>query len=185
MPIQGRTLREAAQRFCDHVNSVLSRTVTETRLVVFEVPPRIHVTFRQAGLPVEAILQTDFGPIRFSFFQVCESVRTPGGLHELRTIAYRYSLAPGYETEPLVRWEYVKTPPADALWCRHHLQGPVEVQIDGYELSLNALHVPTGYVPFEEILRFCIVDLGVHPLSADWDRVLRESYDLFKTEFTR
>ncbi len=129
MPIQGRTLREAAQRFCDHVNFVLTRTVTETRLVVFEVPPRIQVTFRQAGQPVEARLQTRFGPLRFSFFQVCESVETSGGLHELRTLSYRYALTPETETEPLLRWEYVKLPPAGAMWCRHHLQGPVELSI--------------------------------------------------------
>ncbi len=185
MPIQGRTLREAAQRFCDHVNSVLTHTVTETRLVVVEVPPRIHVTFRQAGQPIEAMLQTHLGPRRLSFFQVCESVRTPDGLHELRTISYRYTLTPGNETEPMLRWEYVKTPPDDALWCRHHLQGPVDLLIQQRSVSLNYIHLPTGYVPFEEILRFCIVDLGVDPLSGGWDQVLRESYDRFKTEFTR
>lgn len=184
MPIQGLTLREAAQRFCDHVNHVLTRTVTKTRLVVFEVPPRIQVTFRQAGQPIEARLQTRFGPIRFSFFQVCESLKTPRGIHELRTIAYRYTLTPGEETEPLLRWEYVKTPQADALWCRHHLQGPIEFQINGYTVPLNALHMPTGYVPFEEVLRFCIVDLEVPPLSEDWDRVLRDSYERFRTDFT-
>jgi hypothetical protein len=185
MPIQGQTLREAAQRFCDHVNYVLTRTVTETRLVVFDVPPRIQVTFRQGGQPIEARLQTRFGPMRFYFGQVCESVRTPDGIHELRTIAYRYTLTSENDTEPLLRWEYVKFPPADALWCRHHLQGPVRLQIQEHSLSLNDLHLPTGYVPFEEVLRFCIVDLGVSPLASDWDRVLRESYDLFKTEFTR
>ncbi len=185
MPIQGWTLREAAQRFCDHVNYVLTRTVTETRLVVFEVPPRIHVTFRQSGHPIEATLQTRFGLMRFSFFQVCESTKTPDGLHELQTISYRYALTPGGETEPLLRWEYVKTPPADALWCRHHLQGLIELQIHEYTVPLNALHLPTGYVPFEEVLRFCIVDLGVPPLSEDWDAVLRDSYERFKTEFTR
>lgn len=185
MPIQGWTLREAAQRFCDHVNYVLTRTVTETRLVVFEVPPRIQVTFRQAGQPIEARLQTRFGPMRLYLGQVCESVRTPDGMHELRTIGYRYTLTPGDKTEPLLRWEYLKIPPAGALWCRHHLQGPVELQIHEHSVSLNDLHLPTGYVPFEEVLRYCIVDLGVPPLSEDWDAVLRDSYERFKTEFTR
>ncbi|MBI2455099.1 MAG: hypothetical protein HYV46_03055 [candidate division NC10 bacterium] len=106
-------------------------------------------------------------------------------MHELRTIDYRYTLTPGDKTEPLLRWEYLKTPPAGALWCRHHLQGPVELQIHEHSVSLNDLHLPTGYVPFEEVLRFCIVDLGVPPLSEDWDAVLRDSYERFKTEFTR
>jgi hypothetical protein len=57
--------------------------------------------------------------------------------------------------------------------------------IHGHTVSLNDLHLPTGYVPFEEVLRFCIADLGVSPFAEDWDSVLQESYDLFKTEFTR
>ena len=185
MPIQGRSLRDAGQRFCDHVNSVLTRTVTETRLVVFEVPPRIQVTFRQAGQPIEARLQTLFGALKLYFGQICESVITPDGLHTLRTIAYKYTLTPEGSQEPVLRWEYLKSPPIGAEWCRHHLQGPVELQIHGHTVSLNAMHMPTGYVAFEEVLRFCIVDLGVAPLSGDWDEVLRDSYNLFKTEFTQ
>jgi endoglycosylceramidase len=46
------------------------------------------------------------------------------------------------------------------------------------------LHLPTGFVALEDVLRFCIVDLGVNPLSDGWHDVLEESYRLFKTEFT-
>jgi hypothetical protein len=49
---------------------------------------------------------------------------------------------------------------------------------------MNNLHLPTGFVALEEVLRFCIVDLGVNPLSDEWNGVLEESYRLFKTEFT-
>jgi hypothetical protein len=61
----------------------------------------------------------------------------------------------------------------------------VNLPLLGPAVSLNDLHLPTGYVAFEEVLRFCIVDLGVHPLSDGWDGVLRESYEQFKTEFTQ
>jgi hypothetical protein len=33
------------------------------------------------------------------------------------------------------------------------------------KISLNDVHVLTGFVTVEEVLRFCIVDLGVPPLS--------------------
>jgi hypothetical protein len=36
----------------------------------------------------------------------------------------------------------------------------------------------------EEIVRFCIVDLNVKPLTAKWDEVLFASYQRFKAEFT-
>jgi len=38
-------------------------------------------------------------------------------------------------------------------------------------------------VTIEDILRFCIVDLGVEPLSANWHEILQESYELFREEF--
>jgi hypothetical protein len=100
-------------------------------------------------------------------------------------VEYRYALSHPGAREPLVRWEYVRAPPAGNLWCRHHLQGPLALVIQGHRVRLKDLHLPTGYVPFEDVLRFCIVDLGVRALSEDWDRVLRESYDQFKTEFTQ
>ena len=86
--------------------------------------------------------------------------------------------------ESFLRWEYVRTPVPEGLWCRHHLQGPLPLEFPRDTVSLNDLHLPTGYVPFEDVLRFCIVDLGVRPLSEDWDRILRESYARFQTEFT-
>ena len=183
MPIRGRTLREAAQACCDHVNRVLCTTVTETRLVLVAVrgAPLVQLAFRQTGRPTEALLQTRFGPMRLYMGQTCGSARGPDGLHELRTVEYRYTLTPEGSGEPLLRWEYVGAPAPEDRWCRHHLQGPVELRVPGHAVSLNDLHLPTGYVPFEEILSFCIVDLGVSPLSDDWDRTLRESYTRFKS----
>ena len=40
-----------------------------------------------------------------------------------------------------------------------------------------------GNDPFEEILRFCIVDLGIRPLNQGWDKILTESYTNFKADF--
>lgn len=187
MPIQGRTLHEAAQTFCDHINGVLSKTITQTRVVAFGVrgSPRIEVTLRQAGQPIKARLNTRFGPIGFYIGQVCESVLTPNRQHELRTVKYTYTLTPEGVEEPLLRWEYVRSPGPEDLWCRHHLQGPIEFRINRYAAILNDMHLPTGYVPFEEVLRFCTVDLEVSPLSDDWDQTLKDSYERFKAEFTQ
>jgi hypothetical protein len=35
----------------------------------------------------------------------------------------------------------------------------------------------------EEVLRFCIVDLGVPPISRRWHEILEESYQRFKDDF--
>ena len=185
MAITGRSLRDAAQHFCDHANGVLTRTVTQTRLVVVGFAPRVQVVFRQGGRPIAARLRTRFGLMGLFLGQVCESERRADGLHELRTVEYRYYLTQEGAEQPLLRWEHVRTPEAGALWCRHHLQGPVNLPLPGPAVSLNDLHLPTGYVAFEEVLRFCIVDLGVRALSDAWDEILRESYDQFKTDLTQ
>lgn len=92
-----------------------------------------------------------------------------------------YTLTVDDEVEPLFRWEFGRQMPE--LYCRHHLQGAVPLQIGRHTVSLNDLHLPTGYVRVEEILRFCVADLGVRPRSEEWDRVLRDSYDRLKSEF--
>ena len=185
MSIRGRTLREAAQTFCDHANRVLNRTVTRARLVVIDVPPRVQVAFRQAGRPFKARLQTRFGRMGLYLGQVCDFVLGQDGLLMLRTIEYKYTLTLAGDDEPLLRWEYVKHPPPGAEWCRHHLQGPVDLEIHDPPVPLDDLHLPTGYVTFEEVLRFCIVDLGVPPLHDEWDAILVDSYRKFRAEFVQ
>ncbi|MBI3454809.1 MAG: hypothetical protein HY002_03335 [Candidatus Rokubacteria bacterium] len=189
MPIEAGTLEATARIFCDHLNHVVNRTVSQTRLVWFHVEgqPLGEITFRQTGAPTRARLRTRFGPMWLSLGQLCGSIVQPGGLHRLYTAKYKYTITRDGTEEPLLRWEYVRRYPSpDDRWCRHHLQGNVRLGLyDGAtELTLDALHVPTGFTTVEEVLRFCITDLGVNPLSADWDRILTESYERFKTDFT-
>lgn len=105
------------------------------------------------------------------------------GRHRLRTVSYRYTLTPEGAREPLLRWEYEKVPGGGGRYCRHHRQGGVPLQFGRAEVPLNELHLPTGFVTIEEILRFCIVDLGVRYLSEDWHEILTNSYERFKTDF--
>lgn len=132
--------------------------------------------------PAEVPLQTRFGVAHLSIAQTCLTEREPDGEHRLRTIRYRYALRPEGDSEPQLRWEYVREFSEDNP-CRHHLQGPVSVPFGRRELNLNDLHLPTGYTTIEDVIRFCIVDLGVSPLSSGWHEVLEESYRLFKTKF--
>jgi len=57
------------------------------------------------------------------------------------------------------------------------------LQIGRETVALNDLHLPTGFVTVEEVLRFCIVDLAVKPLSDEWDATLMDSYEKFKGDF--
>lgn len=191
MPIEGRTLWEACHNFCDYLNRVLATTVKETRLVPIgpRNATRLQVAFRGGGgrLPA-ALLRTRFGPMALYIGQLCETIQLGDARQRLVTVEYRYTLTPGdldeaAQHEPLLRWEYVREPEGGGRWCRHHLQGAVQLEVGREAVSLNDLHLPTGYVTIEEVLRFCIVDLGVDPQSARWHEILEESYERFKTGF--
>lgn len=186
MPIIGTSLGDAARRFQDHLNDLLTRTITQTRIVVFTPKGSsvAQVGFRQAGGPIAASLGTNFGELDLSVLQICDSEEQPDGLHRLRTAAYTYTLTPQGSDEPAIRWEYLRTrPDPEARWARHHVQGPFLIGLQMGGVSANALHIPTGFVTVEEVIRFCIADLGVNPLSNEWNERLEESYTLFKTDF--
>ncbi len=145
----------------------------------------MNIAFVQGGRPTTARLQTRFGPVRLFVGQVCGSVLSTEGRHRLRILKYAYRLTAEGADEPTLRWEY-DSDPADprARWCRRHLQGPAPLRFGrGGETFMNDLHVPTGWLPIEEVIRFCIVDLGVRPLSPGWHRVLEESYRLSLEQF--
>ncbi len=192
MPFQGRSLPDAVSRFAEHINGLLARTITQSRLVVNGTarggrftPTVLYLAFRRGGQTRSAPLRTRFGPMGLFLGWAFDSVTTESGIHQLRTMAYAYHLTPAAATQPILRWEYVREPPdSDARWCRHHLQGPVPLRFDqGAEASLNDLHLPTGWVPIEEIVRFCIVDLGVRPLSPGRHQTLIESLQVSGEQF--
>jgi hypothetical protein len=130
---------------------------------------RAEIGFRQGGLVSAASLQTRYGPMELFLGQTCDGIEGQRERVRLRTIAYKYSIAPAGANDPLFRWEFVRSPSSNSFWCRHHRQGPVDVNIGGRTVNLNDWHLPTGWVPIEEIIRFCIVDLGVSPLDSSVD----------------
>ena len=54
----------------------------------------------------------------------------------------------------------------------------------GVEPALATAHIPTGRVPFEDIVRMLIDDLGVRPLRDDWRDVLAQTRATFEQERT-
>ena len=174
------------------MNHVLCRTITEARFFgpyqeggSGDVTGRMELAFRpRRGYPEAVPLRTRFGWMQLYLGQRCEtSLRE--GMHQVATVEYQYKLfAPDDSGDALLRWEYVKRwPREDARWCRHHLQGPLRLSL-GDGVGLNELHLPTGYVVIEDVIRFCINDLEVEPLSAEWHTVLEESYERFRSEST-
>ncbi len=102
-----------------------------------------------------------------------ESARSPVAID---TVRYRYSLAIDRDVDALLRWDgHHGRRSVEHLYCSHHLQGTLAIELPRAAARLNDIHVPTGHVLVQDILRFLIADLGVRPLHHDWDRVLQES----------
>jgi hypothetical protein len=179
MAFEGRSLRAASQTLKDHLNDLLFHTITQKPLITAISEPSLNafLSFRDHGHSSAAHLRTRFGPMDLFLRHVCDAVMATDNRNRLRTISYQYNLTPLGAAEPLLRWEYVRDPPDTAArLCRNHLQGPVTLDLGrGRTALLNDMHLPTGWVAIAEVLRFCIVDLGVRPLSTDWDERLRDS----------
>jgi len=48
------------------------------------------------------------------------------------------------------------------------------------DFSPTKLHIPTGWVTIENVIRFLITDLGIPPLIETWEEELRESEEQFR-----
>jgi hypothetical protein len=184
MPIEGKSLEAVSRKFCDNLNRLLAKTISQQRLVALTLPGRgVNIAFRQSGIADTAKLKTHFGEMELFIGLLCGAAQIKRNRFRPFVSEYRYTLTPKGSADPLCRWEYVRKWPRDTdRWCRHHVQGDIPVSIGGQTISLNDLHLPTGYVTLEEIIRFCLVDLGVKPLSPDWHAILEKSYRQFKLE---
>lgn len=49
---------------------------------------------------------------------------------------------------------------------------PVPIGRAGDEAPLASMHVPTGFVPLADVVRFLIDEFGIIPLRDDWHTVL-------------
>jgi hypothetical protein len=190
LPVVGRTPEQAAANHRDAFNALLHATVTRAPLVMVKVArsggvsPDYLFEFRQGVEPSSVPLRTRFGTVGLFVGQRCAVVEEKRR-HRLYTLAYRYTLTPAGAAEPLLRWEYVRTPVSGSKACRHHLQGTPTLALGKHSVTLNALHLPTGFVTLEEVLRFCVVDLKVKPLARDWSERLEASYRSFTADEER
>jgi hypothetical protein len=98
------------------------------------------------------------------------------GPWKVSTVEYIYEVADESD-EPIARfhWHSVSAQPGDEVrWPHVHVHG------DRAALTLHKLHLPTGRVSIESVVRFLIDDFDVVPVRANWDAILREREEAFK-----
>jgi hypothetical protein len=52
---------------------------------------------------------------------------------------------------------------------------PIELGRNRAPLSLADMHIPTGFVTLEDVVRILITEFGITPRRDDWDALLREN----------
>jgi hypothetical protein len=175
----GSSPDEIFRRFKDHLSTLLNKTVAQAPLSLFVVKPRVFLGFRQNERPVCVKVGRGY---HLFIGQTLEAVQE-GKQFRLRTLAYAYRIAegPSFDDRCLFRWEYNAREYKESLAPRHHVHLPVTLSCFGTR-NLNAakLHIPTGWITVEEIIRFLIHELGVKSQSKKWDALLCDSEQKFK-----
>jgi hypothetical protein len=105
---------------------------------------------------------------------------------KLRTLTYSYHVLENADRDSrwIIRWEYVSHYRRRDEHPRHHVHIDTVVKTPAGEMDLNKLHLSTGWVTIEEVIRYLIAEMGVKPKIKDWDEELLKSEERFK-EWTR
>ncbi len=106
--------------------------------------------------------------------------RTPNDALEAYTSTIQESLGFIYSLETVERREvliYQWSPEGTGRTTRPHLHVGrrllrESIEVGDRSVRLPKLHVPTGRVAIEDVVRFAIAELGVTPRRVDWKEVL-------------
>lgn len=184
--LTGRDPKEAFDKFREHLARLLNQTVTDARLSLLHVrdEDRAQLSFRQGLTPIAAPVATDL----FLYVgQTLRAARQSDKTWLLRTVSYRYRVqgTPDISDDDCLRWEYVAREIRDTGHCRHHLHLQGEYTLGPRRtIALERVHLPTGWVTVEEIIRFLVTELEVRPKDRNWDDLLQQSESLFR-QWTR
>jgi hypothetical protein len=188
MPIIERRPQRAFDEFESHIEGLVRAVLPLPAGVRLGLTTRGEfgvLEFVRGGIGTSVELATHVGPLWFSINQELVAVREQKRRYRLRTrrYGYRLSRSAGSRAEAILRWEYDSATDDDAQ-CRHHSHAASAISLGQETLNLDRLHIPTGWVLIEHVLRFLFHDLGVVPRDAGWPDRLRASETRFHEEFT-
>jgi hypothetical protein len=106
----------------------------------------------------------------------------------LKTLQYRYWVqGDGSEHSDswFFRFEYTSPTIKVMPNPRHHLHLPCTLRCGEGDLELRQIHIPTGWVTVEELIRFLVHEIGVRCKARTWDRILLDSEEKFREWTTR
>jgi hypothetical protein len=182
VPLPARTSREAFRALQGHVNGMLNKVLTRYRLEFFvRTAAQDQATlafFDRRRVAVAVSLPPSLWYLHLGLELKAVPEEKGYGLQMLK-YAYRIQRTPSLQDEAEVRFEYVSRElDPSARWCRHHVQFHRDYQNVRDSFSPNELHIPTGWVTIENVIRFLITDMRVPPLIEQWEEELEKSEEL-------
>jgi hypothetical protein len=178
--LQGTSPEEVFTKFKDHLNDLLHHTVSKASLVQIVSRSRAFLEFRLGQSSTAVLVGKGY---HLFLSQALEAEKIKVGHYKLRTLAYAYRIGggPNREDSWLIRWEYKASDDAFRFYHpRHHCHLPTELAFGRRRLNLDRLHIASGWVTIEEVIRFLIHELEVKPQRHDWDARLRASEEQFR-----
>lgn len=188
MPLIDRNPRRVFDEFEEHLTRVVRETLpmpagVRLTLVTKHESDSAILQFMRGNAATAIDLDTNVGRLWLSINQELKAVREQKRRFRLRTLKYGYRLSESLDGAALLRWEYDSST-ADEAHCRHHSHARGAIPVGGQALNLDRLHIPTGWVLIEHVIRFLLRDLEVAPRTADWAARLRASETRFHEQFT-
>ena len=185
--LSGSNPAKIIKEFRQHIATLLNSTVTDAPVseVIMEKSPiqwRARISLGgKMGDPRAIPLRP--APWHLALSQQITVVRDRKGNWNLRMLQYNYRIqgGPDLASDWYFRFEYKSREVLDSWHPQSHLHLPVLLNCGTKRMDLSRVHVPTGQVTLEEIIRFLIQELGVKARVKDWDSALRISEEKFPT----
>ena len=98
-------------------------------------------------------------------------------LQNVRLVSYEYRLLDPNQRE-IIAFHWHPTGLSNVSDPHLHLSSrlnPIEMGRNQEPLDLADMHIPTGFVTLEDVVRLLITEFGVTPHRDDWDDLLREN----------
>ena len=119
-------------------------------------------------------------------FVVSQTAR-PGEAIDVTIASYLYRILNRDEREILAfHWHPVGL--SDVIDPHLHLSSrlnPIEMGRNQEPLPLADMHIPTGFVTLEDVVRLLITEFGITPRRDDWDDLLRQNRTIALAEQAR
>jgi hypothetical protein len=185
----------AGRRIEEAIDAFLSRTrrstacLTNQPVIAIRTPAAGHVyeaVFAPRSSPARLQAETVRRTVLFRLTLSFEIVQPDDPRHEYatRVLSYEYRLLDREEREVMAfHWHPIGL--SDVTDPHIHLSSqlnPIEMGRDQEPLALADMHILTGFVTLEDVVRLLISEFSIRPRHADWDATLRENRSLALAE---